>query len=143
MDTTKRLLGHIFIACIVLGASNGVMAADKPMICAVTHAISCVKDGDCKQGTANEINIPLFLRINPGKKEIVSMKEDGKQRVSKIKSSAKDAEKRFFVYQGVEEGGAWSTVVDTTTGSMTVSVAAGETDAYIMYGACSKALLNP
>jgi hypothetical protein len=119
------------------------MAADEPMICAVTQANSCTKGEACTQGAASDVNLPLFLKISPAGKEILSLAEDGQRRVSRIKHSATDVDNRFVVYQGVEQGGAWSVVVNTSSGAMTISLAAGDTDAYIMYGACSRSLLKP
>lgn len=63
--------------------------------------------------------------------------------MSTIKHTAKDVEGQFLIYQGVEQGGAWSAVVNTNTGSLTVTSAAGEQDAFVVYGACSSALLKP
>ncbi len=130
------------ITVFILSGSN-VWAAEAPMICAVTHAISCQKGGDCQSGTAGDLNMPLFLKINPGKNEIVSKKENGEKKTSIIKQTSTDADNHFVIYQGVEQGGAWSTVIDKTTGSMTISIAAGENDAYIIFGACSASLLKP
>lgn len=130
------------ITVFILSGSN-VWAAEAPMICAVTQAISCQKGIDCESGTAGDLNVPLFLKINPGKNEIVSKKEDGEKKISIIKQTTNDTDDRFVIYQGVEKGGAWSMVIDKTTGSMTISVAAGENDAYILYGACSASLLKP
>ena len=143
MGIYQRLVGYLFSMSAVLGVSAGVMAADDPMICAVTQAMVCTKGEECTQGTASDINMPLFLKINPGENEILSLKEDGQRRVSKIKNSAKDVDNRFVIYQGVEQGGAWSVVVDASSGAMTVSVAAGENEAYVVYGACSQSLLKP
>jgi hypothetical protein len=133
----------VVIMLTVTGFSPLVIAKDEAMICAVTKAIACDKESDCISGSAASINFPLFIRINPENNEIVSVKETGERRVSVIKQITKDTEGRFLIYQGVEPGGAWSTVVDTHTGSMTVTSAAGERDAFVVYGACSRALLKP
>ena len=133
----------VVIILAVTGFSSLVMAKDEAMICAVTKAIVCDKESDCITGSAASINFPLFIKINPKNNEIVSVKETGERRVSVIKQVTKDAEGRFLVYQGVEQGGAWSTVIDTHTGSLTVTSAAGEHDAFVVYGACSSELLKP
>jgi len=130
--------------CIVLVLLGGnALAAESSMICAVTQAISCQKGGDCQSGSAADLDLPLFLKINPGKNEIVTKKEDGETKISMIKLTTKDKDNRFVIYQGVEKGGAWSTVIDKTTGSMTISIAAGENDAITIFGACSASLLKP
>ena len=45
-------------------------------------------------------------------------------------NAAKDVEGQFLIYQGVEQGGAWSAFVNTRTGSLTVTKAAAEQDAF-------------
>lgn len=127
----------------MFAASAVVMAAEDPMMCAVNETNACAKGETCTQGAAGDINMPLLMKISPGDREIVSMAEDGTRRVSKIRNSAKDVDNRFVVYQGVEQGGAWSVVVDTQSGAMTVSIASGDTDAYVLYGACSRSILKP
>jgi len=143
MKLNNKYLVFIQLTTIFFLTGGSVWAAEAPMICAVTQAISCQKGIDCESGTAGDLNVPLFLKINPGKNEIVSKKEDGEKKISIIKQTTNDTDDRFVIYQGVEKGGAWSMVIDKTTGSMTISVAAGENDAYILYGACSASLLKP
>jgi hypothetical protein len=138
----KILLLTPFILMLTLSSVNA-MAADAPMICAVTEAVSCQKELDCESGSANDIDMPLFLKINPAKNEILSLKEDGERKVSSIRQTNKDKDGKFVIYQGVEPGGAWSTVINNKTGSMTISIASGESDAYIIYGACSISMLKP
>lgn len=136
-----------FLSALILLAVTAychvVMAKDEAMICAATKAIACHKEEDCIYGSAASINLPLFIKIRPEHNEIVSVRETGERRVSTIKHAAKDVEGRFLIYQGVEQGGAWSAVVNTNTGSLTVTSAAGEHDAFVVYGACSSALLKP
>jgi hypothetical protein len=124
-------------------STGSALAAEATMICAVTHTVACQKGADCTEGSAADLDMPLFLKINPAKKEIISKKEGGETKVSIIKQTSKDSDNRFVIYQGVEMGGAWSTVVDKTTGSMTISIASGENDAYTIFGACSASLLKP
>lgn len=142
-----KLNSQVFIRLPLISAltllGGNASAADAPMICAVTHAISCQKAGDCRSGSAQDIKLPLFFKINPEKNEILSVKENGERRTSVIKQTTMDKDNRFVIYQGVEQGGAWSTVIDKATGSMTISIAAGNNDAYIVYGACSVSLLKP
>ncbi len=143
MKLNNKFLVLIQLIFILTLSSANTMADNAPMICAVTQAISCQKGGDCISGSAGDLNMPLFLKINPEKNEIVSKKENGEKKISIIKQTSSDKDNHFVIYQGVEQGGAWSTVVDKTTGSMTISIAAGESDAYIIYGACSTSLLKP
>jgi hypothetical protein len=142
MKLSNKYLVFIQLTTMFFLSGGSAWAAEAPMICAVTQAVACQKGGDCQSGSATDSNMPVLLKINPGKNEIISRKEDGEKKISTIKQTTNDKAGRFVIYQGVEQGGAWSTVVDKTTGSMTISVAAGENDAYVIYGTCSASLLK-
>ncbi len=143
MKSNNKLLVLTQLITLFFLSGSNVWAAEAPMICAVTQAISCQKGIDCESGSATDSKMPVLLKINPGKNEIISKKEDGEKKISTIKQTTNDADNRFVIYQGVEQGGAWSAAIDKTTGSMTISVAAGGNDAYIIYGTCSASLLKP
>ena len=143
MILNKKYFVLMQLITVFIFSGGNVWAAEAPMICAVTQAISCQKGEDCQSGSTTASGMPVLLRINPGKNEIVSKKENGEKTPSTSKQTTTDDEGRFVKCQGVEPRGAWSTVVDKTTGSMTISVAAGENDAFIIYGTCSVSLLKP
>jgi len=143
MKSNNKFLVFISLTTLFFISGGSAWAAEAPMICAVTQAVACQKGGDCQSGSATDSKMPVLLKINPAKNEIISKKEDGEKKTSTIKQTTNDEAGRFVIYQGVEQGGAWSTVVDKTTGSMTISVAAGENDAYVIYGTCSASLLKP
>lgn len=142
MKLNYKYLVFIQLTTLFFLSGGSAWAAEAPMICAITQTIACQKGGDCQSGSAVSSDMSVLLKINPAKNEIVSRKESGETKTSTIKQTTNDNEGRFVIYQGVEPGGAWSTVVDKTTGSMTISVSAGENDAYIVYGTCSASLLK-
>jgi len=143
MKLNNKYLALIQLTTLFFLSGGSAWAAEASMICAVTETVACQKGGDCQSGSAADSNMPVLLKINPGKNEIVSKKEDGETKTSTIKQTTTDKAGRFVIFQGVEAGGAWSTVVDKTTGSMTISIAAGENDAAIIFGSCSASLLKP
>jgi len=143
MKLSNKYLVFIQLTTMFFLTGGSAWAAEAPMICGVTEAVACQKGGGCQSGSATDSKMPVLLKINPGKNEIISRKEDGEKKTSTIKQTTTDQAGRFVIYQGVEQGGAWSTVIDKTTGSMTISVAAGENDAYVIYGTCSASLLKP
>ena len=143
MKLSNKYLVFIQLTTIFFLSGGSAWAAEAPMICAVTEAVACQKGGDCQSGSAVASGMPVLLKINPSKNEIISRKEDGEKKTSTIKQTTTDDAGRFVIYQGVEPGGAWSTVIDKTTGSMTISIAAGENDAAIIFGTCSASLLKP
>ena len=143
MKLNNKYIALMQLTTIFFLSGGNAWAAEAPMICAVTQAVACQKGGECQSGSATDSKMPVLLKINPGKNEIISRKEDGEKKTSTIKQTTNDQAGRFVIYQGVEQGGAWSTVIDKTTGSMTISIAAGENDAFIIYGTCSASLLKP
>ena len=51
----------VLILSVIAGYSHLGMAKVEAMICAATKAIACHKEDDCIYGTADIINLPLFI----------------------------------------------------------------------------------
>lgn len=121
----------------LLGASMGVVAAEidgsAPLLCAVTNTVSCDNQGDCVEGSATAVNLPVFIRVDPEKKTAESTRESGEKRTSPILSVHKEA--GALVLLGFEQGGGWSAAIGEKTGKFTLTVAE-EGVGYIVFGTC-------
>ncbi|MCP3880944.1 MAG: hypothetical protein GY701_21490, partial [Sulfitobacter sp.] len=49
-----------------------------PLLCAVTDTVSCDSKGECVEGSAAAVNLPIFLRIDVANKTAQSVRESGK-----------------------------------------------------------------
>jgi hypothetical protein len=106
------------------------MDGSAPMLCAVTTVVECARAGDCERSTAEEANVPPFVRVDVPQRRLSSM--DG-ARTSPI-THVQRANGRLLL-QGVQGERVWGIAVDEGTGHITATI--GEHDgAIVMSGAC-------
>lgn len=122
----------------LLSASMLVTAAafdgSVPLLCAVTDTVSCDSKGECVEGSAEAVNLPVFLKIDVQAKTVQSTREGGEQRTSKILGVHEEAD--ALVLLGVEQNGGWSAAIGESSGKLTLT-AAEEGMGYIVFGACT------
>ncbi len=122
----------------LLGASMSVTAAgfdgSVPILCAVTDTVSCDSKGECVEGSAEAVNLPVFLKIDVANKTAQSVREGGEQRTSQILGVHEEAD--ALVLLGVEDNGGWSAAIGESSGKLTLTVAE-EGMGYIVFGACT------
>lgn len=104
-----------------------------PLLCAVTQTVGCDAIGDCIQGPADAVNLPIFLKFDANKKEVVTAKGGNERRTSRIQVVSKEGE--VLGLTGFEAGGSWSATIDKVTGRMTVSAALNG-QGYLIFGSC-------
>ena len=76
MKINNKYLVFIQLTTLFFLSGGSAWAAEAPMICAVTETVACQKGGDCQSGSTTDSNMPVLLKINPAKNEIISKKED-------------------------------------------------------------------
>jgi hypothetical protein len=134
MKTTMKLL----FGSALFGASTLSMAAafdgSEPLLCAVTDTVSCDSQGECVEGSAESVNLPVFLRLDAQNKAVQSVRVGGEHRTSEILSAHE--EKDALVLLGVEHGRGWSATISQSSGELTATVAE-EGIGYIIFGACT------
>jgi len=116
-----------------LPVAAGDFDGSKPLLCAVIETFECGPAGECLPGTAEDIDIPQFLRIDFKKKTISGTLESGEVRTAKIENMARSDGK--LILQGVQNGKGWSMVITEATGKMTVT-ASDDRAGFIVFGAC-------
>lgn len=104
-----------------------------PLLCAVTQTVGCDAVGDCIKGPADAVNLPIFLKFDANKKEVITAKEGNVKRTSKIQVVNKKG--KVLALTGFEPGSSWSATIDKVTGKMTVS-AASNGQGYLIFGSC-------
>lgn len=131
-----KLIGLITLCIIV--APFAVMAGDfdgsKPLICAVIETFECGPGVECQRGTAEGIGIPQFLKISFNEKTISSTPGSGKVRTTKIKK-VKSIDGKLIL-QGVQNGKAWSMVINEETGKVTLTASDAQAG-FVVFGACT------
>jgi hypothetical protein len=134
MKKLHLLILSLFLICITpLMALAGDFDGSVPLICAVIETIECGEDGKCQNGTADNINIPQFLKIN-FKTKTISGKKGEEEKTTKIENMERSDGK--LILQGTQTSKGWSMVIDETTGKMTIT-ASGDQVGFVVFGACT------
>ena len=133
MKTHLHMVGMFALMMVSAGAMAGDYDGSSPLLCAVTQTVGCDAVADCVRGPADAVNLPVFLKFDPEKKEVVSAREGGERRTSKIVEVSTEGDALVFV--GLEPSGSWSAAVDKASGKMTVATAMNG-QGYIVFGAC-------
>ena len=134
----------IMVAIICLfsfPAVAGDFDGSKELICAVMDLTECGPGGKCQQVTAEDVGIPLFLRINFKENKISTTHADGTKRSSEIERSEKVDGKLIIQgaedgIEGVRDGVGWSLAIAEETGKI-VLTASGDEVGFVIFGACT------
>ena len=130
--TVDTLLGAALLAASTLTAA-AALDGSVPLLCAVTGTVSCDSQGECVDGPAEAVNLPVFLKIDVPNKVAQSVRAGGEQRTSEILSTHQ--EEGSLVLLGVDQGAGWSTTISESDGRLTLSVS-GAGIGYLAFGAC-------
>lgn len=125
-------------AAILLLAASPATADDvksaSVILCTSVQAARCWDDGDCEVGLPWSYNIPQFVEIDLTQKVMRTTKASGENRSTPIKNLERaDGQ---LILQGVENGRAFSFVIQEETGDLSVAVALNGITTQI-FGACT------
>ena len=132
-NAMKMMSGTALLSASMLVTAAG-FDGSAPLLCAVTDTVSCDSKGECVEGSAEAVNLPVFLKIDVPNMTAASVRADGEQRASKILSVHEEA--GALVLLGVEENGGWSVAIGESSGKLTLT-AAEEGMGFIVFGACT------
>ena len=127
------------IACIMLLATSMAAKAEldvnKGLMCASMLTHDCDGAGGCYPGTASDIGVPRFFRLDiPSKSIVIDIQGQGKV-TSQINQVYNEADR--IALQGYEDSHAWSMEVLLASGDMTLVATSGQVG-YVIHGACTE-----
>jgi len=122
----------VMLVPALLAADN--LSGSKELLCTSVQATICYVDGDCEIGAPWNWNVPQFIEIDLNNKMLSTTEASGENRATPIKNL--EWEDGLIFLQGVENGRAFSFVIDEATGFASIAVArAGITVS--VFGACT------
>ena len=135
MEKVMKKLAIAFAGIVtgVLAQADNLEGVDN-MICAAAQVQICIENDSCYSATAAELGVPDFVVIDTKKKLISTTKTSGLNRSTSFTSVSK-SEGLIFL-QGIEDGRAFSFVLDEQTGRMTVAVSRDGLTVSV-FGACT------
>ena len=133
MKALFGMAGLLTLSMAATGAYADTFDGSSPLLCAATQTVSCDSVVDCIKGPADAVNLPVFMKFDAEKKEVITAKESEDPRTSKILQV--DNQESALVFVGIDPAGAWGASIDKTTGDLTLSIAVDGTG-YLVFGSC-------
>ena len=135
----KRLaiaaFGLVGLALVGPAWADDLTGVDR-FICSAGSVSACCDDGQCASGTAAELGVPQFMEFDLTQKRVSTTKASGLNRSTAIDNLKR--ENGIIVMQGVENGRAYSFVVDEKQGTLSATVAVQEAGCNIIgFGTCT------
>ena len=112
------------------------IVGDNRIVCSPADVKLCFENGECFDASPWEVDIPEFVVIDVRKKTISTTEASPEERTTTF--SALEKKDGLLVMQGIEEGRAFSFVIDERTGILTASVARDGVSISV-FGACTDA----
>jgi hypothetical protein len=134
----RKLLIVALIASLGAVASRAGAAGEKfdgstPLLCAPIEITQCDEGGKCYQGTAEDVNLPQFIRVNLKEKMLSGVGETA-GRTTPI--DFMERENGRIVLHGGQKGRGWTAVISEETGKLSATIS-DEGTAFIIFGACT------
>jgi hypothetical protein len=143
----KKIFGSVAVIFVFfclgpVGAHGGEFDASKPMLCATSQAVECSTSGDCDKIALKEVNMPRFVIVDPGKKEIRHTGPGASKKTSSIERQEHVDGKLMLQgaedgIENVRDGLGWTLAISETSGEF-VLTASGEEVAFVVFGACTQ-----
>lgn len=144
MKRASAVMFGLLSVATVFAVSPPVAGAegDRPvLLCAVMQVQECVRGLECVAVLPEEINSPVFFRIDTAAGVLSTTEASGRQRSSPIKYM--ESINGRLILQGVEatttaqpDGVGWTFAIDDDNGRLTAS-ASGPDVGFVMFGACT------
>jgi len=110
------------------------LTGSETFLCTVVYASACTPDGECVGGPAWNLNIPQFIEVDLKEKTLSTTKASDENRSTRIKNL--EREEDLIIFQGVENGRAFSFVITESTGMASIAVAMAD-KGIVAYGVCT------
>jgi hypothetical protein len=119
-DLAGAVLSAFLLLCSVPAVADDLTGAQS-FLCATREIFACAPGENCKAVDPAELNVPDFLVVDLAGRQLRTTAASGENRTSAIQQLSRDAGLLFL--QGVDNGRAWSFLIDEESGSLTASVA--------------------
>jgi hypothetical protein len=140
----RKIVLFFFILLVSGIVTPAVFAGDfdgsKPLLCSVIKVLECTPSKGCGEYSAEEENLPQFLKIDFNEKKITSSQGGEAVRTSEIERMEQVDGKLMLQgaedgMENVKDGLAWSIAIEEDTGKM-VLTASGDAVGFVVFGAC-------
>ena len=109
---------------VILGSSPvwaENVSGENELLCSSARALLCVEDGECFDVPPGDLDMPRFVIIHTGEKTISTTRASGLNRSTRV--SAIERAEGLITLQGIDNGRAFSFVIEEESGVLTAAVA--------------------
>jgi hypothetical protein len=115
--------------------ADNLEGADR-LLCAPAQIMICVEQADCYPAHGSELGVPDFVIVDLKNKKMQTTKSSQQTRTTAFSSMSRSDGKIFLL--GLENGRAFSFVINEITGSLTVALSRDGV-AVAVFGSCTNA----
>ena len=136
MIVKKRLIvvaAAAFVLVAAAGTAEDLRGADK-ILCAAVQATYCDTGGDCEIGMPWHWNVPEFVEIHLDKRIVSTTSAAERPRQTTVRTLEREGGEIYL--QGVENGRAFSFVINEASGVASIAIAADEMTVSV-FAACT------
>lgn len=123
---------------LAIGFAGAAWAApfdgSQPLICAALEIYACAPGGACDPESANDVDIPRFLKISVKDKKITGTRPSGNAVDAAIELVRHSRGMMFL--QGAQEAFSWTMTIGEPDGKMVIAVTDSD-DGVVIFGACT------
>ena len=131
----RSVMASVGLLASGVALADNLEGADR-LLCTPKQIMICVEDADCYPAHAAEIGVPDFIIVDLKNKKMQTTKASEQTRTTAFSSMSRSAGKIFL--QGLENGRAFSFLINEATGSLTVAVSRDGV-AVAAFGSCTNA----
>ena len=134
MNRFRAIAIVLAFALPACGALADDLTGAGKLLCTSVQATSCAVDGDCEMDVPWNFNIPQFVEVDLVGKRLSTTKASDENRQSPITTLTRAD--GLIVLQGLEQGRAFSFVINEKTGRLAAAVARDGITVSV-FGACT------
>ena len=131
----RSMVASVGLLASGVALADNVEGADR-LLCAPEQIMICVEEADCYPAHASDLGVPDFVIVDLKNKKMQTTKSSEQTRTTAFSSVSRNGGKIFL--QGVENGRAFSFVINEITGSLTVALSRDGV-AVSVFGSCTNA----
>ena len=131
MTRLKILVSFCFLLFPAISSAD-LGEADQ-LLCSVINVVECEAQSGCIASTAEEINIPQFIKADLAGKQLSNAAVKDGARHTAIKNLERN--ERKIIMQGSENGRGWSIIVANETGKFSATISE-QNFGFIIFGSC-------
>ena len=131
----RSVVASVGLLATGVALADNIQGVDR-LLCSPAQIMICVEDADCYPAHASELGVPDFVIVDLKNKKMQTTKSSEEARTTAFSSVSRNAGQIFL--QGVENGRAFSFVINEITGSLTLALSRDGV-AVAVFGSCTNA----